>query len=62
MSGKQTVLELLRSMPEEVALEEISQEVAILAAIQRGEEDVAAGRVFAHEDVKRMFASFLPPA
>ena len=44
---------LLRRMPESVTLEEICEELAILAGIRRGEADADAGRVVSHEEVKR---------
>jgi len=59
MSNKEAVLEAMRNMPEDVSLEEISEEIAILAAIQRGEEAAAAGRVVPHEEVKQRFASWI---
>jgi len=53
VSDKQIVLETLRRMPEEVSLQEISEEIAILAAIRRGEAAADAGRVISHEELKR---------
>ena len=53
MSDKQRVLEAVRRMSESATLEEISETVAILAAIRRGEEAADAGRVVAHDEVKR---------
>jgi hypothetical protein len=52
MSDKDLVIEMLRNLPEDVTLEEISEEVAILAAIRRGAEAAGAGRVVRHEEVK----------
>ena len=60
MSTKEQVIELLRCLPEDATLEEISEEVAILAAIRRGEADVAAGRVVSHEEVERRSAAWIP--
>lgn len=53
MSDKQLALETLRRMPEEATLEQIREEMAILAAIRRGQAAADAGRVIAHEEVKR---------
>ena len=50
---KALALEALERMPDSVTLEDICDELAILAAIRRGEADAAAGRVVSHEDVKR---------
>ena len=57
MSNKEAVIEIVRKMPEEVTLEEILQEIEILAAIRRGEEAVQEGRVISHEDVKPRLGS-----
>jgi predicted transcriptional regulator len=51
MSAKQRVLQAVRALPDEGTMDQISEEVAILAAIERGEEDIAAGRTMAHEEV-----------
>jgi predicted transcriptional regulator len=48
MSDKELVIEALRQLPEDVTLEAISEEIAILAAIRRGEEAADAGRVVVH--------------
>ncbi len=53
LSEKQIALEAIRNMPESARLEEISEKIAILAAIRRGEEDFEAGRVVSHEEVVR---------
>ena len=58
MSNKELVIDVLRRLPEEVSLEEISQEIAILAAIRRGEEALAAGRVVSHAEVKQRSTSW----
>jgi predicted transcriptional regulator len=58
MSAKQIVLDALQRMPEASTLEEISEEIAILAAIRRGEAAAEAGRVLSHEEVKQRSASW----
>jgi predicted transcriptional regulator len=52
MTDKEIVIDLLRRLPEDASLKTISEEVAILAAIRRGETAAAAGRVVAHAEVK----------
>ena len=52
-SEKAVALDALQRMPDSATLEEICNELAILAAIRRGEADIAAGRVVSHEEVKR---------
>ena len=57
-SEKTIALEALQRMPNSVTLEDICEELAILAAIRRGEADAAAGRVVSHEEVKRRSAEW----
>ena len=52
------IIETLRSLPETLTLDEISEEVALLAAIRQGAEAAEAGRVIPHEEVRRMVASW----
>ncbi len=58
MTNKQLVIEIVRSLPETLTLDEISEEVALLAAIRKGEEAAEAGRVVPHEEVRRMVTSW----
>jgi predicted transcriptional regulator len=51
MSAKQRVLQVVRALPDECTIAEIAEEIAIRAAIERGEEDIAAGRTMTHEEV-----------
>ena len=57
-SEKTIALEALQQMPDSVTLEDICEELAILAAIRRGEADAGAGRVVSHEEVKRRSAAW----
>ena len=57
-SEKAVALEALQRMPETATLEDICEELAILAAIRRGEADIAAGRVVSHEEVERRSAAW----
>jgi predicted transcriptional regulator len=59
MSDKEVVIETIRQMPEVATLDQISEEIAILAAIRRGEEAADAGRVIPHEDVRRKLDSWI---
>lgn len=58
LSEKQVAFEALRRMPESATLEQICEELAILAAIRRGEAAADAGRFLTHEEVKRRSASW----
>lgn len=58
MSDKQRVLDVLQRMSENATLEEISEQIAILAAIRHGEEAAEAGRLASHEEVKQRSAAW----
>jgi predicted transcriptional regulator len=53
MSDKERVIEAVQRMSETATPEEISEAVAILAAIRRGEAAADAGQVVSHEEVRR---------
>ena len=57
MSNKETIIEAVRQMPDRASLEEIVEQLSILAAIRRGETEVDAGKVIPHEEVKKRLAS-----
>ena len=58
MSTKELVIEKVREMPEEASFAEILEELAILAAIQEGKDDIPAGRFVSHEEMKKQVASW----
>ena len=59
MSDKQRVMDAVKSMSECATLSEISESVAILAAIRRGEAAADAGQVILHEEVRRRSESWI---
>lgn len=58
MTDKQIVLEAIRKLPDDISIEEIAEDVEILAAIRKGEADIAAGRFKTHEEVEKLLASW----
>jgi predicted transcriptional regulator len=58
-TDKQLARAALDQMPETATLEEMAEELAILAAIQQGEADIVAGRVVSHEEVVRRSATWI---
>jgi predicted transcriptional regulator len=56
MSAKELVLERVRELPDNLTLEEILEELAILAGIRQGEQAADEGRVISHEEMKRRVA------
>jgi len=58
MTDKQAVLDALGSLPEGASLEEITEELQIMASIRRSRADIAAGRLKSHEEVEQLADSW----
>jgi predicted transcriptional regulator len=58
MTDKQAVVDALQRLPENASLDEITQELRLMAAVRRGRNDVAAGRIKSHQEVKESLASW----
>ena len=59
MSDKQLVLDAIGKLPDEVTLQEISERVEFLAAIQKGLDEIERGETVHHAEVKRQLAQWL---
>ena len=53
MSAKQLVIKAVRALPDESTMAQIAEEIAILAAIERGEAEADAGKLIPHDEVVR---------
>ena len=58
MTDKQAVIDALDRLPEGASLEEITEELRLMAAIRRGRADIAAGRSKSHEEVEQLVESW----
>jgi predicted transcriptional regulator len=58
MTDKQAVIDALHRLPEDATLDEITEELCIMASIRRGRADVAAGRTKSHDEAKRALESW----
>jgi predicted transcriptional regulator len=58
MTDKQAVIDALNRLPEAASLEEITDELGIMASIRRGRADIAAARSKSHEEVERLLESW----
>jgi predicted transcriptional regulator len=58
MTDKQAVMDAIQRLPDNSSLEEISEELRIMAAIRRGREDVAAGRTKTHAEAEHLLESW----
>jgi predicted transcriptional regulator len=52
MTDKQAVLDALQRLPENASLDEIAEELRIMAAIRHGRADVAEGRIKTHREAE----------
>ena len=59
MSDRQFILEAVQQMPEEASTEEILSEIAMLASIQRGREQIKRGEGVPHSEVVKRFNSWI---
>jgi len=59
MSDKQLVLDAIGNLPDEVTLQEISERVEFLAAVQKGLDEIDRGETVPHAEVKRQLAQWL---
>lgn len=51
MTTKQSILEAIHRLPDDVDYKDIVDEVAFLAALREAEDDIARGRVISNEEV-----------
>ena len=58
MTDKQAVIDALQRLPENASLDEITEELRIMAAIRRGRADVVAGHTKAHREVEELVESW----
>ncbi len=58
MTDKQAVLDALERLPENASLDEITEELRIMAAVRRGRADVAAGRTKTHQEAQDLLESW----
>ena len=58
MTDKQAVLDALSRLPENASLEEITEELQIMAAVRRGREASAAGHTRTQQEVEQLVESW----
>jgi predicted transcriptional regulator len=58
MTDKEAVIDALARLPENASLEEIAEELRIMAAVRRGREASAAGRTKTQQEVEQLVESW----
>ncbi len=59
VTAKQEVQKVLEALPEEASLEDIQYHLFVLQRIERGRQDVEAGRVIPQDEIERRMARWL---
>ena len=55
-SVKDRILETLAQLPPSATVEDAMERLYFLAKVERGTEDLAAGRVVSHEEIKARYS------
>ena len=58
MTDKQAAIQVLNKLPDDISLKEIASEIQIMAAVQKGREDVKAGRIKSHAEATKLMQSW----
>jgi len=58
-TAKHDARKILDGLPEEASLEDIQYHLYVLQRIERGREDVAAGRIVSQDEVEQRLAKWL---
>jgi predicted transcriptional regulator len=59
MSTKEVALASIQELPESASWEDIEERIRFLAAIEKGRQDIRAGRVVPHEEVRKQLDQWL---
>ena len=59
MKDKEVAISAINKLSEDVSMEEIAEELQIMAAIKQGKADVKAGRVKSHAQVEQLFETWI---
>ena len=53
MTVKQQVLQAIQRLPDDADFRDVTEEIALLAAVQEAEADIQAGRVVSNDEMKK---------
>jgi predicted transcriptional regulator len=59
MNDKQVAIETINHLPEGASMEQIADELQIMAALRKGKADVKAGRTKSHAEVEKMIEAWI---
>jgi predicted transcriptional regulator len=58
-TAKQEVLKLLEALPDEASIEDIQYHLYVLQCIDRGRQDIEAGRTLSQDEVEQRMSRWL---
>jgi len=58
MSAKESVLQAIHRLPDDVDYKEITDEIAFLAALRQAEDDIQTGRLVSNEEARKKLESW----
>jgi hypothetical protein len=58
MSVKEQVLEAIQRLPDDIDFRDVTDEIALLAAVQEAEQDIQQGRVVSNDEMKSRIAQW----
>ena len=59
MTNKEAAIKVIQELPDSVSWGDIEERIRFLAAIDKGMEDIKAGRIIPHQDVKASLSQWL---
>lgn len=58
MSVKEQVLEAIQRLPDDIGFRDVTDEIALLAAVHEAEQDIQQGRVISNDEMKSRIAQW----
>jgi hypothetical protein len=58
MSVKEQVLEAIHRLPDDIDFRDVTDEVALLAAVHEAEQDIQQGKVVSNDEIKSRIAQW----
>ena len=59
MKDKVVAIAAINHLPEDASMEQIAEELQIMAALRKGKADVKAGRTKSHAEVEKMIEAWI---
>ncbi|MDR6123442.1 putative transcriptional regulator [Bacillus sp. SLBN-46] len=59
MSIKEDVIRIIKGLPENVSLEDILEELQVIAKVEKGLQDLNNGKAVSHNEVKEKISKWL---